>query len=99
MAVARPAESVFFPLDERLGLSSGGLTPGGEQMLVRRASWMPFEQARELLQEVLGMQVSKATARRATLQAGEAALTVCENGVARLKQELPQAPSGAEKQA
>jgi hypothetical protein len=68
-------------------------------MLVRLASWMPFEQARELLQEVLGIQVSKATARRATLQAGEAALSVCESEGARLKQEVPQAPAGAEKQA
>jgi hypothetical protein len=68
-------------------------------MLVRLASWMPFEQARELLQEGLGIQVSKATARRATLQAGEAALSVCESEVARLKQEVPQAPAGAEKQA
>jgi hypothetical protein len=99
MAAARPAESVFSPLDEQVGLLSGGLTPRGEEMLVRLASWMPFEQARELLQEVLGIQVSKATARRATLQAGEAALSVCESEVARLTQEVPQAPAGAEKQA
>ena len=77
----------------------GGLTPRGEETLARLASWMPFEQARELLQEVLGIQVSKATARRATLQAGEAALAVCAGEVERLKQEVPQAPRGAEKQA
>ncbi len=67
-------------------------------MLVRLASWMPFEQARELLQELVGIQVSKATARRATVQAGEAALAVCEAEVERLKQEVPQAPGGADKQ-
>jgi hypothetical protein len=61
----------FFPLDEQLGLLSGGLTPRGEETLARLASWMPFEPARELLQEVLGIQVSKATARRTTLQAGK----------------------------
>jgi hypothetical protein len=42
--------------------------------------------------------VSKATVRRATLQTGEAALAVCEGEVEHLKQELPQAPGGADKQ-
>src|SRR5216684_402515 len=60
---------------------------------------MPFEQARELLQDLVGLQVSKATARRVTLATGEAALAVCEAEVERLKQEVPQAPDGAEKQA
>src|SRR6266700_8238437 len=67
-------------------------------MLVRGACWMPFEQARELLQDLLGIQVSKATARRATLQTGEAALAVCAGEVERLKREVPQAPGGADKQ-
>ncbi|HET8854172.1 MAG TPA: ISKra4 family transposase [Ktedonobacteraceae bacterium] len=78
---------------------SGGLTPRGEETLVQLASWMPFEQARDLLQEVLGLQVSKATARRATLHTGEARLSVYEAEVERLKREVPQAPPGAEKQA
>jgi hypothetical protein len=66
-------------------------------MLVRLASWMPFEQARELLGELVGIQVSKATARRATLQAGEAGLAVCEAEMERLKQEVPQALEEADK--
>jgi hypothetical protein len=99
MAPALSVGEAFFPLDEELGLTSGGLTPRGEEMLVRLSTWMPFEQARELLQDLVGIQVSKATARRATLQAGEAALAVCEAEVERLKQEVPQAPGGAEKQA
>src|SRR5713226_5855526 len=99
MAPAQPVGSAFFPLDEELGLLSGGLTPRGEETLVRLASWMPFEQAQELLQDVLGMQVSKATARRVTLAIGAAALAVCEGEVERLKQEVPQAPAGADKQA
>ncbi len=45
------------------------------------------------------MRVSKATARRATLHTGEAALLVWDAEVERLKQEAPQAPAGAEKQA
>jgi len=60
---------------------------------------MPFEQAREMLQDLVGMRVSKATARRVTLATGKAALAVCEVEVERLKQEVPQAPAGAEKQA
>jgi hypothetical protein len=78
---------------------SGGLTPRGEKMLVRLASWMPFEQARELFQELVGVRVSKATARRVTLATGKAALAVCEGEVERLKQEVPPAPAGADKQA
>src|SRR5438132_9457225 len=98
MAPALPVGEAFFPLDEELGLVSGGLTPRGEETLVRLASWMPFEQARELLQDLVGIQVSKATARRATLTTGEAALAVCEGEVERLKQEVPQAPGGADQQ-
>src|SRR6266567_1728733 len=96
-----PAPSVgwaFFPLDEELGLLGGGLTPRGEESLARLSTWMPFEQAREVLQDLVGMRVSKATARRVTLATGEAQLSVCEAQVEQLKQEAPQAPAGAEKQ-
>src|SRR5436305_2165186 len=90
----RPAGSAFFPLHEELGLLSGGLTPRGEETLV---SWMPYAQAQELFQDLVGIQVSKATARRLTLSTGEAVLAVCEVEVERLKQEVPQAPDGADK--
>src|SRR5437588_2521374 len=89
----------FSPLDEQLGLLSGGLTPRGEETLVRLSSWMPYQSARELLEELLGVRVSKATARRATLHTGQAALAVWEAQVEQLKQEAPQAPAGGEKQA
>jgi hypothetical protein len=59
---------------------------------------MPYTQAEDLLEDLLGVQVSKATARRATLHTGEAALVVEEGEVQRLKQEVPQAPAGADKQ-
>ena len=62
--------SAFFPLDEELGLLSGGLTPRGEETLVRLSTWMPYESARELLEDLLGMRVSKASAQRATLATG-----------------------------
>ena len=45
------------------------------------------------------MRASKASARRATLATGEAQLSVWEEQVERLKQEAPQAPAGADKQA
>jgi len=102
MAPVLRVESAFFPLDEQLGLLGGGLTPRGEETLVRLSTWMPYESARELLQDMLGMQASKATARRATLTTGQAALAQWEEQVERLKQEAPQAPVGAgegEKQA
>ena len=66
---------------------------------MRLSSWMPFASAQEWLEDLLGVRVSKATARRATLASGEAALAVYECEVERLKQEAPQAPSGADKQA
>jgi hypothetical protein len=89
----------FFPLDEQLELLASGVTPRAEETLVRLASWMPFEAAQELLHDLLGVQVSKATARRATLASGEAALAVCEREEERLKQEAPPASNGADKQA
>jgi hypothetical protein len=98
MAPALRVGWAFFPLDEELGLLSGGLTPRGEELLVRPATWMPYAPAQELLEDLLGIQVSKATARRTTLATGQAALAVWEEEVERLKQEVPQAPGGADKQ-
>jgi hypothetical protein len=77
---------------------SGGLTPRAEETLVRLATWMPYAQAQELLSDLVGIQVSKATARRATLDTGQAALSRDEAEVERLKREVPQAPEGADKQ-
>lgn len=99
MAPAPRVGWAFFPLDEQLALNSTGVTPRAEETLVRLASWMPFAAAQELLADLLGVQVSKATARRATLASGEAALVVCEQEEERLRQEAPPASSGADKQA
>src|SRR5712691_2004069 len=88
----------FFPLDEQLELLAGGLTPRAEETLVRLATWMPYAQAQELLSDLVGIQVSKATSRRATLHTGQAALARDEAEEERLKQEVPQAPEGADKQ-
>ena len=75
----------FFPLDEQLGLLGGGLTPRAEETLVRLATWMPYAQAQELLSDLVGIGVSKATGRRATLSSGQAALAVDEAEEERLK--------------
>lgn len=99
MAPALLVGQAFSPLDEEVGLVSGGLTPRGEETLVRLASWMPFEQAREVFQDLGGMRGSKATARRMPLATGEAALAGCAEEEERRKPEVPQAPAGAEKQA
>jgi hypothetical protein len=98
MAPARNVGKAFFPLDEQLDLGSAGVSPRGEETLVRLCTWMPFEQAAELLADVVGIRVSKATARRATLHNGEVGLGLDEAEQERLKQELPQAPQGADKQ-
>ncbi len=99
MAPALRVGSAFSPLDEQLGLLRGGLTPRGQETLVRLSSWMPYECAREFLEDLLGIGVSKASARRATIQAGQTALEVWDAEVERLVPETPQAPSTAEKQA
>ncbi len=78
---------------------SGGLTPRAEETLVQLSTWMPYESGRELLEDLLGVRVSKATARRATLHTGQAALAVWDAEVEQLQQEAPEAPAGAEKQA
>lgn len=96
-----PAQSVgkgFFPLDEQLGLDGAGVTPRGQEALVRLASWMSFAHACELLEDLLGMQVSASSSRRYTYQTGQAALAVQQAEEARLREELPEPPQGAERQ-
>jgi hypothetical protein len=70
MEPARTVGQVFFPLDEELALSPGGLTPKQQDHLAHLATWMPFERAREMLETLLGVQVSEPTVRRGTLHAG-----------------------------
>lgn len=98
MEPARSVGKVFFPLDEELGLTSGDLTPHAQEGLVRLAAWVPFGPAAQLLESLVGVRVSKASARRFTLAAGEAALQEWEEQTEELKQSLPQAPTGAQKQ-
>jgi len=60
------AGSVFFPLDEQLGLTSSSLAPKYEEHLVHVATWMPLTHAADMLERLVGGQVSEATVRRHT---------------------------------
>jgi hypothetical protein len=70
MEPVRPVGSGFFPLDEELDLLPGSLTPTQHEHLVHLATVMPFAQAGKMLESLLGVQVSEATVRRMTEQAG-----------------------------
>lgn len=77
MAPVPPVGRGFFPLDEELALPPGtSLTPRQQEHLVHLSSWMPFERAAKMLQCLLGVQVSEATTRRQTEQAGALAHAV-----------------------
>ena len=98
MALARTAGRGFSPLDEHLGLTGAGVTPRGHEALVRLAAWMSFEHASELLDELLGIEVSATSSRRYTYQAGQAALAVQQAEEERIREELPEPPLGAARQ-
>jgi hypothetical protein len=70
MEPAQPVGRVFFPLDEELALSPGSLTPRQRDHLTHLATWMPFARARQMLETILGVQVSEPTVRRGTQRAG-----------------------------
>ncbi len=88
MGPARRVGQDFFPLDEELGLQPGlSLTPRQQEHLVHLSSWMPFERAAQMMECLLGVQVSEATARRLTEQAGAQAQAV-QSAQAQLKPEV-----------
>ena len=97
MASVRPAGWVFFPLDDELGLVRGRLTPRIQASLARLGSCMPFERAVESVADTLRVQVSEPTARRQTEKWGQAYVSLQEEEVQRIEQELPPAPIGPDK--
>jgi hypothetical protein len=98
MAPARPVERGFSPLDEELDLGSTGLTPQAEEGLIRLSTWLPFGRAAELLAALIGVQVSRATARRSSEAAGAAYAAVQTEEAEQIRRRLPQAPPSAEQQ-
>lgn len=91
--VGRP----FSPLDEQLGLLPGGLMPFMHECLVRLGTWMPFEVARELLRDMLGVQISPAQVRRMSEAAGAAYVAVQSQEAERIEREAPEPLTRAEK--
>jgi len=89
---ARNAKRGFFPLDERLGLLPGNLSPYSHESLVRLGAWIPFGPVAQLLKEILGIQVSKASVVRSTEAAGAAYVTIQTQEADRIEQEAPPAP-------
>ncbi len=70
MEPAQTVGQVFFPLDEELALQPGSLTPRQQEHLAHLATWMPFERAAQMLDRLLGVQVSEPTVRRGTQRVG-----------------------------
>lgn len=87
----------FFPLDEALELLPGCLTPHGHECLVRLSGWMPFEKAADLLEDLLGIRVSKGVSQRYTEAAGAAYEQMQTEEVERLEKEAREPEAGAEK--
>lgn len=88
----------FFPLNEELGLDGSDLTPLAQEGVVRLASWMTFGQSIKLIKALLGVQVSRTSARRLSLQAGEALDLEWKQRSKELQQAVPSAPVGAQRQ-
>jgi hypothetical protein len=61
---ARPAGWCFSPLDDRLGLTSEGFSPGAIRLAVRQAGKAPFASASEDLRELGNLRISPAHLQR-----------------------------------
>lgn len=97
MRSARCVGRSFFPLDKELGLLSGNLSPYVHESVVRLGSWIPFGPTAEILQDLLGVQISKAQVRRTTEAAGAAYVAIQSEAVERIEREAPAPPKGADK--
>ena len=78
-------------------MGPGSLTPKHQEHLVHLASWMPFGHAAEVLERMLGVQVSATTARRLTEGAGatlEALQTEASRSDPEPQESCPAAPPG-----
>lgn len=88
----------FFPLDEALGIGSGGWTPRVQEWIVRLGTCVAsFAKAAELVKDGWGVAVSEATVRRQTERAGEAAARLQDEEAEALDRELPEGKGAAER--
>ena len=78
-------------------LLPGALTPHGHECLVRLASWMPFQKAAEMLDDFMGIHVSRIVSQRYAEEAGAAYEHMQNEEVERLEKEAPRAKPGADK--
>ncbi len=76
MCPAPTAVAGFFPLDKELALPDGQLLPHAQQTLVRLSTEVPFARAVRDLQAILGITLSRSTARRQTFAVGHRCLAV-----------------------
>src|ERR687893_269698 len=93
-----PVGQGFFPLDEELALLPGALTPWLHERVVRLGPRMPFAAAATELAAGHHVQVSEATARRATERAGAAYVAVQTAQAAAIERDASTAPAGPERQ-
>lgn len=93
MAPVRPAQPVFFPLDEELALLPGSLSPWLHEALVRLATHIPsFAKAARELAFFTGVEVHRDTARRHTECAGSLLVAHETAEAARILREHPAPP-------
>ena len=97
MEFVRSVGKGFFPLDEELELLPGTLTPHGHECLVRLAGWMPFGKAAEMLEDFMGIRVSRSMSQRYTEMAGAVYEQMQAEEVECLEKDMPRAPKGANK--
>jgi hypothetical protein len=97
MGFAHNVGKGFFPLDEELEVLPGVLTPRGHECLVRLSSWMPFAKAAEMLDDFMGIRVSRSMSQRYTEAAGAAYEQIQVEEVERIEKEMPVAEKGADK--
>lgn len=94
MEPARMVGTVFFPLDEKVGRTTGDLTPHAQGGLVR----VPSARAAQVLERLVGVCVRNAGVQSRTTQMRKAVCEEWEKHTAQRKRNAPEAPGQASKQ-
>ena len=98
MPGAPPVGPGFFPLDEELGLLPGALTPTLQAHLSRLGSRLSFAEAARELEQLKGVRVSAATARRRTEADGAIYAALQDSEARRVLATAPPARQGPARQ-
>lgn len=89
MGIARPVGRSFFPLDDELGLLPPRCTPRLVEQIARLGTaCTSFSEARTVLRDLLGVELTSDTVRRITEEAGRKALEWEEQEALALKENL-----------